>query len=483
MKQIKMWILMVVFSLYAVGSLSAIPSQQIQDALEASKECVIERAVSHKAFKTISEADIYEGSLGYQIPGSYGNISMTSYFIVDGEQLFSFDSLPELFTSSHFLATISDDFHLQSIDDGLLFQQFLYEIDENYFNEGFFIDNKNWYFVRDDFFGDLEAWIVRTDENGKILSIEFTYDGAFTMKEERYHDVSSEFRYETDDLKSIPNHLKEKIASMMEEDFNSEISVDQIEDISLQSISNAHFFNCEISIISTYEDMVSTSYYDVLAFENGNEILFYEDNNDLVTSPIFIESIKDEMVLTNDEKARTFETALDFLIDFDRNAKNRFERNGQWIFIRDEFFDEGRGFIVDTDGSGHITHIEYSWEIPLEGVEVPIEVPFDESTVEWTFNLIDPCTSSITMTSNEVLPVEIEFNDWASNQIGAWIGTFQDGYLVGIYAGNTISSPFTDAIPGEYLNQGDNLISYRLLYPGDDYENPIEKVDLHILIE
>jgi hypothetical protein len=100
--------------------------------------------------------------------------------------------------------------------------------------------------------------------------------------------------------------------------------------------------------------------------------------------------------------------------------------------------------------------------------------------VSWTFTLIEPLNTEIHISQPEYLPVTIEFNDWAANKVGAWIGTFQDGNIVGVYAGTEISSPFYDFIPAEILNEGETIISYKLLRPGNDYDNPISSIDISI---
>jgi len=86
---------------------------------------------------------------------------------------------------------------------------------------------------------------------------------------------------------------------------------------------------------------------------------------------------------------------------------------------------------------------------------------------------VEPTRKSIQLPKAEDIDVVIEFNDWAASKMGAWIGTFWEGELVGMYASTDMASPFHDTIPGEVLSNGDNIIIYKLLRPGRDYESPL----------
>jgi hypothetical protein len=469
--------------LFALTFLAATPTQHILESLESKKAFFVEETFLGDALTTISRASVYEASLGFDITDSYGNIKTIKYVLNDKGTLTFFDTEYQLFSSDQFLATIRDDFYLNDIDDGLLFQEFLYAVDESYFNEGFYIDDHSWIFVRDEFFGDLEVWIAKTDEMGKITSLSYDYDADITMSEERYFTEDNNFRYDEYESPLISDSVAAQIESELEKSFVYEIEIAPISSNYLDKVTKAKWYNCEISIIEEYEDGSSSSIYDLLVMDNNTEVTFSQDNVELITSPSFLNSLREDFYLTDDESAENFELVLDQLSDYDRMEKARFERNGGWVFIRDEFFDDGRGFLVDTDDMGNITFIEYSWEVPLEGVEVPIEVPFDESEVTWNFILIEPQTRDIHISDTESIPVTIEFNEWASNQLGAWIGTFQDGEMVGFYAGSDITSPFTDLIPGEYLNYGKNIIAYRLLRPSEDYEDSIATIELTVWVD
>ena len=479
MKKLKTF-LMIMCALAVSPLLSADPVQHVLQALENTKNLEIAPAFTGNALYTISTATIYEASLGFSISNTYGDISTSKYVLIDKDTLTFFDTEYQLFSSAEFLASITSNFHLKSIEDGLLFQELLYAIDGNYFNEGFFIEENSWIFIRDEFFGDIEAWIVETDENGTISTISYVSDADIIMADECYHNPDNDFIYEEVKFRPVPDEKIQLIQENIQKDFVYELTASPITSRWLKQLSTAKWYNCTLSVYEEYEDMSFSSLYEIIALEIDDDISFFEDSNELISSPEFLKSIKDDFFLVDEISQEDFELALDQISDFDRKEKQRFERNGEWVFIRQESFDEGRGFIVRTDAKGIITHIEYSYNIPLEDAEVPFEEWFDESQVSWTFTLIEPLNTEIHISQPEYLPVTIEFNDWAANKVGAWIGTFQDGNIVGVYAGTEISSPFYDFIPAEILNEGETIISYKLLRPGNDYDNPISSIDISI---
>ena len=485
MKQMKLAknFLMVVCALGMMTPLLANPAQQVIDALERTKALSVQEVYGGEALKAISDATIYEAVYGFSVSESGSSISQYKHFLQDGTTLTPFDTEYSLISSEEFLDTIREDFLLKEVEDGLLFQQFLYDVDDNYFNEGFFVDGNSWIFVRDEFFGDIEAWIVETDDTGSIRSISYEYDADIVLGDDLIKDMDMDFMYNEREYAPPSESIVSQVQAIMTEEFDYEIEVSPITSQWLAKTSLASWYSCQISINEEYDDMTSTSWYELFAFAFEDEVYIFEEFDKPLTSSAYLESIQPDFLLTDDASAELFELALDQVSDFDRKEKARFERNGSWVFIRSEFFDNGTGFIVDTDDKGRITNITYHFEIPLEGVEVPIEVPFDESEVTWTFTLVEPASASIQIPEAEDVHVLIEFNDWAANQIGAWIGTFWQGDLVGMHAGTDITSPFADLIPAEVLTYGDNRVTYMLLRPGRDYDNPIvEEIELSIWV-
>lgn len=75
--------------------------------------------------------------------------------------------------------------------------------------------------------------------------------------------------------------------------------------------------------------------------------------------------VKKEFKLKTQEDANVFEAALDDLypMRFDKDKKAIKKQDGNYVFIRGDFFKNLKGFIVTTDAQGTITDISYSLRI------------------------------------------------------------------------------------------------------------------------
>jgi formylmethanofuran dehydrogenase subunit D len=472
--------LLVVLYLCTLSLVAAKTNQTIVDAFENTKIFHVQQALPAQALEPISNATIYEASYGFDShDGSLYPIGISNYFLKTGDALIAFDSEYELLSSPEFVATIQSDFYLKTLEDGYAFQTFFYAMDGNNFNEGFFIEGNTWYFVRDEFFGDLEVWMVETEDDGTILTMRHDYDADITMGEYVFEDRYQE-RY-NDNEATIPVNEADmsQMLSVMKEKLVYELEISKLTSSALAKIGNATWYDCYITIIQEDEDMTYSSTEEVWVLEHDDSINFFADIGEVLASDAFIESLRPDFLLADEFSVELFGQALDAVSDFNRKEKTEFFRNGAWYFIRSESFSDGKGFIVHTDEMGHIQQIEFSYYISLVDEE---EEVFDESNVVWTFDLIEPDSSSLTIPEGMDIPVEIAFNEAAADHYGAWIGVFQEDSLVSMYYSTSMKSPYTDTIPSEFLLLGKNTISYRLLYPGEDYENPIKKLDISITV-
>jgi hypothetical protein len=473
-------IVLVAVYLCTLGILLAGPNQRIVDAFETTKVFHAEQAFPQQVLDPISNATIYEASYGFDSHDGYGNtIGLSTYFLKTGESLIAFDSAYELLSSPEFIATIQSDFYLKTLEDGFAFQSFFYAVDGNSFNEGFFIEGNTWYFVRDEFFGDLETWIIETMDDGTILTIQHDYDADITMGEYVFEDRYQERYYDEGGATPVDEADLAKMLGIMKGKLDYALEISQLASSALAKISNATWYDCYITITQEDEDMTYSSTEEVWVLEQENSLHFFADIGEVLASEAFIESLRPDFLLSDELSVELFGQALDAVSDFNRKEKTEFFRNGAWYFIRSESFSDGKGFIVHTDESGHIQQIEFSYYISLKDEE---EEVFDESNVVWTFDLLEPDSTSLTIPVGMDVLVEIAFNEAAANHYGAWIGVFQEDSLVGMYFSTSMKSPYTDTIPSEFLLPGKNTISYRLLYPGEDYENPIKKQDISITV-
>ncbi len=124
----------------------------------------------------LHKSDIIEGKLAFS-DGDYGTYSIMQkqYFMKYGNKLIAFPYENEMFASKEFIKNIkSKNFRLNTEEDGVAFQSML-KLFDNERGLGFFEEDDIWYFIRDEFFDDIKAYVVTTDNKGQVLSI--VYEG------------------------------------------------------------------------------------------------------------------------------------------------------------------------------------------------------------------------------------------------------------------------------------------------------------------
>ena len=127
--------------------------------------------------------------------------------------------------------------------------------------------------------------------------------------------------------------------------------------------------NVTASDIYQSELLFSTSHHDghnILQIQYfikiGNKLIAFKNQNDLLASNAFLESIKSKKFkLTTEEDGVAFQSFLK-LLDFQRGLGFFIEDN-TWYFIRDKFFDDIKAYIVTTDNKGQILSIDYEDEL------------------------------------------------------------------------------------------------------------------------
>lgn len=127
--------------------------------------------------------------------------------------------------------------------------------------------------------------------------------------------------------------------------------------------------NVTASDIYQSELLFSTSHHDghnILQIQYfikiGNKLIAFKNQNDLLASNAFLESIKSKKFkLTTEEDGVTFQSFLK-LLDFERGL-GFFTEDNTWYFIRDKFFDDIKAYIVTIDNKGQILSIDYEDEL------------------------------------------------------------------------------------------------------------------------
>ena len=150
--------------------------ETVESAIERSRTINYDMAFPSPVFQEISSATVYEGSIAVQLYDGTVALESSALFVREEQTLHSYKNAVEYLESSSFIASLQPQYLLASDKGAELFQSFLYLVDGNYFAEGFFNEGTTWYFIRDEFFGDVEAWIVETDKTGHITSITYAYN-------------------------------------------------------------------------------------------------------------------------------------------------------------------------------------------------------------------------------------------------------------------------------------------------------------------
>ena len=197
--------------------------------------------------------------------------------------------------------------------------------------------------------------------------------------------------------------------------------------------------------------------------------------------PVVIESMHANFTLSSEEQASLFEQALDILLNDSAPDAYHTVQGNTWLFIRDEWFGDGMGFIVNTDDHGKILSLEYNYGIPLGEEPIEEELPFEPSSVDWTLRRIEPEKDALSIFEGEGISVALEFDAYAANQVGAWMLTQLDGEFYGMnYDSAGLYSPYYDWISTDELPVGEHTFSYSLMEPG---ETPIDSISFTVTVE
>ncbi len=480
MNNVRKGILLLIL-VFLATSLIAGALENIEAAVERSKTLTYERAFPGPVFEEISSAIVYEGSLAMQLYDGSIVLESSALFVQEENTLYSYKNVEEYLASSSFITSLQPQFLLASDEEAELLQSFLYLVDGNYFAEGYCNIESTWYFVRDEFFGDIEAWIVETDETGHITAISYEYDLQQELPELRgsmtpLHDVD----YYNQDL--IDQHIQQHMEQALKEKLYYTLETQPFE----QSILTQLWEGTWTKLWLTTEEVDAegyeyTSTMSLYAFETEEDIYLFGSIEAALGFSVVIEAMHPIFTLSTDEQALLFEQALDTLLNDEAYDAYYTTQGNTWLFIRQEWFGDGMGFVVKTDDSARILSLEYSYSIPLGEEIIEEEPPFDPSTVDWTLNKLEPQEDSLQIFEGEDISVTLEFDAYAANRVGAWMLTQLNGEFYGMsYDSEGLYSPYYDWISTEELPIGEHTFSYSLMQPG---ETPLDSVAFTVTVE
>lgn len=395
-----------------------------------------------------------------------------------------YDSLDAYLTSEAFLETLSDTFRLQDEQSALRFQSLLYQIDENPFHEGFFRQGDRWYFVRDEFFGELELWVLDVNGEGSVLSIEHLYGVEMELPESRGGLDSYDLELRAASSRSLTPLERLWISTDLQKDLEYTLEVEPVSGKELSSIWQGDW--SRLSISTEEKDMEGytyTSTTSALAYTLEDQVYTFGYLPDALGAPEVVSSMAEGFLLADEASALLFESALDLLLADQAEQTSHFQRSGSWYFIRGQWFDDLEGVVIELDPQGQISYVYYDYYIPSEAEEIEEEPYFDESLVDWSLLLLEPAAQELSLVEGQGLSVAFEFDSYAAEQLGAWILTMIDDEPYGMnYSSSGLYSPYYDWIDSTYLSAGVYTVSYLLMKPGMDTQAPLSRLDLTVTV-
>jgi hypothetical protein len=480
MKQLRQGFLFFIF-IILTASLSAGTLEMVESAIESSKTSYYEIAFPGPVFQEISSATVYAGSIELLLHDGSVALESSALFVPEGNSIQSFGDAEDYLTSPSFIESLRPSYLLRTDEDAELFQSFLYRVDHNYFSEGYCNIGNSWYFVRDEFFGDVDVWIVETNETGNIISVTHEYDFQMELPELRgsmtpLHEVDQYERCQT--TESIMHYMEQTLI----EDLSYTLEVQSLENSILQQVWNGSWTKAWITTEEIDADGYQySSTLTIYAYKTEEGVYLFGSIEAALGETVVIEHMNPSFTLSHTEQASLFEQALDVLLDDNAPEKYHTGQGNTWLFIRQEWFGEGMGFIVRTHEQGEIISVEYSYSIPLGEELVEEEPPFDPSSVDWTLTRVEPEKDSFRVMEGEGVPVTLEFDAYATNQMGAWMLTQLDDEFYGMsYDSAGLSSPYYDWISTDELPVGEHTFSYSLMEPGDI---PLDTIAFTVKVE
>ncbi|WP_298364526.1 hypothetical protein [uncultured Lutibacter sp.] len=432
----------------------------------------------NSASQNVTASDIYQGELLFSTSHHDGhNILQIQYFIKTGSKLTSFKNLSELLASSEFIESIkSKKFKLTDEDEGVAFQSFLKLLD--YKNGlGFFIEDNTWYFIRNKFFDDIEAYVVTTDKKGEITNI--IYQNKLKKALPKTLLQAGETNDYTDSEAVISKEDSDFIRNYLFNTTNYEFEISPLNFYSIHKISNISINKCNLKVTEGEKGNSFTNNTPFVLVSSNNEYI-KTSINELLERPLFIKSLQEKYTLKTEDDARLFQYVLDDLSPvskFDIELKTFYKKDNMWFFVREKSFDNLKGYILLVDKNNKVSSIEYT-TISEENI-LRIKMKNPNFKIDYKFKLVQPTSNKVTLNKDEGLNVEISFDENMVNATGCWILTQLDGRKDGIYAGTRIKSPYTNGRTGMSLQNQPHTIEYFLLKNGEENtENALSKIKI-----
>ncbi len=144
-----------------------------------------------------------------------------------------------------------------------------------------------------------------------------------------------------------------------------EIEVTAIDGPVQSQVFSCTFFHAKPWL--THEDGSKESWSNYLLVQNGDKIAIMErPDQPKKEKPQLLACLNDSFALTSDSDAMLLLNSIQGIIDEDDSGDERSvvkTANG-WQLITGKFFDDNKGYIVETDTAGKVIDITYVYELP-----------------------------------------------------------------------------------------------------------------------
>lgn len=498
--------------LLAVSIMAETKNEDIIIYLESTRQ-YSETVIADATLAKVSSGIFVESSINYNLSNlEYGGFPKYFLFMKQGDKFIQLNTIPEQIPlTQEFIESIRKDFTLKTDDDALTFQTMLSSFDKNYSPAGFYSESDTWYFVRKDWFGDKQGYIVSCDKDGKVLKIDYSSKidkeipdlkgsnetvklnseeatklllDIFMGSLEKSDKEDSEDSYEFGPPSVKLNAKDSKtIQAMTEQNFKHRFETEAISSPIISKVCSAQIFKATLVIMDSSDETIIESTEMTLVIAKDKKCFHASDLYRLLQSDIFLANINKSFNLKTDAATKDFEAMLDLISPVgDESQKEIIKKDKTIAFIREESFGEKRGYLVLTDEKANIVALDYNEYSEKNLFKLTTKAPGFKA--DFAFKLHTPTATKLSIAPSESVPVSISFDEKLASAFGAWILTMQDGQNVGMSVNSEgISSPFSDNIPGEYLKPGKNIIEYYLMPPGNDTSKAYGKIALEIEVK
>jgi len=165
--------------------------------------------------------------------------------------------------------------------------------------------------------------------------------------------------YAGDDNAAVTKFIMEQIQS------NLEIEVTAIDGAAQSEVFSCTFIHAKPWLL--HADGSKESWSSYFLVQNGDEISIMEKPNQPGEKKAkLLACLNDGFALTSDADAMLLLNSIQGIIDEDDSGDERsvVKTADGWQLITGKFFDNNKGYIVQTDSAGKVTGISYVYELP-----------------------------------------------------------------------------------------------------------------------